>query len=490
MDESDEVCPKHINCTSRPGKESFDIGLLPTYLSLSSSSLSCLGSLLILLAYVVLKDMRTGAQKVITLLAIADFFTAFGYIIGGVNYLQHFGGTNAASCKRFNTICEIQSFITTWSSMCSFWWTSILAFYFFLVLVFNRSSLAAKLVPVYNVLAWLGPLTIVLPLLLTDNLGYAPYVASNWCYIKDKDYATQSLGHSRKVTALLFVGGKLWEIMTYVWISVLYIMIRIKVSSQPQRAKTINIAGRVDVRLLAIPILFIVCRMWGTLQFFFSLSVSSQIHHGCVTSAIHWAFRLFGYFQAVGDGAQGWCNAILYIFLSPTIRRRLIVDPCNQCINTTIDRAAVLLETDTRSHTAGHSEQSLERTNLIEKRKNTERQNRHNGAKNLRFKDAGAKRGGHYGATDGSSDTTYHSFSADDNSDSSHSERAPLRRHGAEEQSRNVQSRTVTSKVKAAEQVGFRETGRGTVADLYDSQTERSSHFSTVSHSPETRDLR
>ena len=232
MDESDEVCPKQINCTSRPGKESFDIGLLPTYLSLSSSSLSCLGSLLILLAYVVLKDMRTGAQKVITLLAIADFFTAFGYIIGGVNYKRHFGLTDAASCKRFNTICEIQSFITTWSSMCSFWWTSILAFYFFLVLVFNRSSLAAKLVPVYNVLAWLGPLTIVLPLLMTDNLGYAPYVASNWCYIKDKDYATQSLGHSRKVTALLFVGGKLWEIMTYVWISVLYIMIRIKVSSQ------------------------------------------------------------------------------------------------------------------------------------------------------------------------------------------------------------------------------------------------------------------
>ena len=67
-----------------------------------------------------------------------------------------------------------------------------------------------------------------------------------------------------------------------------------------QRVKIMNVApkaGRVDVRLLAIPVFYIVCRMWGTLQFFFSLSVSSQIHDGCVTSGIHWAFRLFGYFQ-------------------------------------------------------------------------------------------------------------------------------------------------------------------------------------------------
>jgi len=29
------------------------------------------------------------------------------------------------------------------------------------------------------------------------------------------------------------------------------------------------------------------------------------------------------YIQAIGGGGQGWANAILYIFLSPTIRYRL-----------------------------------------------------------------------------------------------------------------------------------------------------------------------
>ena len=30
-------------------------------------------------------------------------------------------------------------------------------------------------------------------------------------------------------------------------------------------------------------------------------------------------------FQSIGDGGQGWCNAILYILFSPNIRRRLVL---------------------------------------------------------------------------------------------------------------------------------------------------------------------
>ena len=52
--------------------------------------------------------------------------------------------------------------------------------------------------------------------------------------------------------------------------------------------------------------------------------------------------------QSVGDGAQGWCNALLYIVLSPKIRQRLIrllLSPICNCLydatrllqNTTVD---------------------------------------------------------------------------------------------------------------------------------------------------------
>ena len=225
------VCPTVINCTKSSGLVSFDVGRVPSYLSLTSSSLSCTGSLLILLAYFTLKDIRTGAQKVITLLAIADFFTAFGYIIGSVNFLTHFNHTaGSESCKVFTEICEVQSFVTTWSTMCSYCWTCFLAFYFFLVLVFNKATLAAKLIPLYNIVSWLGPLLVVLPLLVTGNLGYAPYVASNWCYIKDTQYNTAHLLKKPKVIAFLFLGGKFWEIISYGIVMVLYLCIKIYLS--------------------------------------------------------------------------------------------------------------------------------------------------------------------------------------------------------------------------------------------------------------------
>ncbi len=219
------TCPKTFPCELP--LTSFDIGRVPSYVSLVSSSLSCLGSVLIVLAYVMLKDMRTGAQAIVTLLAIADFFTAFGYIIGGVNFLGHFDVKSGSRCELFENLCTIQSFITTWSTMSSYSWTCILAFYFFLVIVRGRAHLAARLIPVYNVIAWVGPLTIMLPLLVKDKLGYAPYVASNWCYIKDS--ASGRLKDSGKTILLILVAGKLWEIFTYVFIMVIYISIKVHI---------------------------------------------------------------------------------------------------------------------------------------------------------------------------------------------------------------------------------------------------------------------
>ena len=37
------------------------------------------------------------------------------------------------------------------------------------------------------------------------------------------------------------------------------------------------------------------------------------------------------FYQAIGDGGQGWGNAILYIFLSPVIRQRLLGEWCGRC---------------------------------------------------------------------------------------------------------------------------------------------------------------
>ena len=109
--EEDTHCPEVQQC--HDGLVSFDIGRVPSYLNLVSSSLSCLGSVLIVFTYCVLRDMRTGAQTVITLLAIADFFTAFGYIIGSSNFIVAFDSKDKTRCAIFTSICEVQRVITT-----------------------------------------------------------------------------------------------------------------------------------------------------------------------------------------------------------------------------------------------------------------------------------------------------------------------------------------------------------------------------------------
>ncbi len=219
---ADITCPGEFHCNG--SLVSFDIGAAPSYITIISSLFSILGSLLILAAYAQLRDLRTGAQKIITLLALADLVSAAGYIVGSANFLAHFNKDHG--CDTFFTLCEIQASFTTWSSICSFFWTVILAVYFYVVMVGNKGTLAAALLPLYNVVAWGIPLLIVVPLAALRKLGYAPYAASNWCFVKDENYSAK-LSNSGLTVAIIFLAGKLWEILTYIIVSAIFILIRL-----------------------------------------------------------------------------------------------------------------------------------------------------------------------------------------------------------------------------------------------------------------------
>ena len=153
------------------------------------------------------------------------------YLFGSANYISHYEGPeNSAWCEQFNVICQIQSFITTTSSLSSFAWTSILALYLYLVIVKSKLGLAKRLMPLFHIVAWLLLLIITLPLLFKQKLGYSPYAASNWCFVKDylpnndPKYLCGKLNY--EVILLVLVGGKAWEIATYVLVIVLYTAIK------------------------------------------------------------------------------------------------------------------------------------------------------------------------------------------------------------------------------------------------------------------------
>ena len=207
----------YSNCTEGKG---FSSGSnVPTYFSLLSCSLSCLGSLLIFISYFALKGIRNVAQKIITVLAVADLFTALGYILAGWNFLAN----KSKNCGRFVDVCEVQSFITSWSSLSSFGWSCALALHFYLLLTVKRKSKLLTLFNWENVVFWLAPLLVLVPLLVTNQLGYSHLAVSNWCFIH---YAEKRPWIAEM--ALVLLAGKFWEILSYFFVIIAYALTRRK----------------------------------------------------------------------------------------------------------------------------------------------------------------------------------------------------------------------------------------------------------------------
>ena len=183
----------------------------------------------------------------ITFLAIADFITAFGYIFGSVNYLVHFKRpVGSMECATFKEICEIQSFITSSSSVSSFLWTTALALYLYITLVHSKIVLANKLMPYFHVIGWGFPILLCFPLLATHTLGYSPVAVSTWCYIHES-YTNVAEPISVKTIALVFVAGKFWEILTYIVIIVLYVSIKCYVRKEVREREYVRLCVYVCV---------------------------------------------------------------------------------------------------------------------------------------------------------------------------------------------------------------------------------------------------
>ena len=67
----------------------------------------------------------------------------------------------------------------------------------------------------------------------------------------------------------------------------------------------------VHKRLLYIPLFFLVLRMWGTLQLFFSLAVAQQNQNGCIPKPTQTVFFIFGIFQVMGNVYGRWVASYL-----------------------------------------------------------------------------------------------------------------------------------------------------------------------------------
>ena len=235
MNSSDPVsfstssCPALFGGWCRtPGWTKPSFGYVPAYVSIVSCSASCVGSALLVAAYLLFRDVRTGLRKIVTYLAVADLVTASGYLLGNVNFIYYkrrLVEDEIGACYVFDTVCQIQAYITSWSSLSSFAWTAILAAYLYSVLVRGDCRTPSKHFPLYHVFSWGAPMTVMLPLLCTGKLGYSLFAAGGWCFINSGDVSESGVvtnDLSLEVIALILVGGKAVEVLTYIIVIVFY----------------------------------------------------------------------------------------------------------------------------------------------------------------------------------------------------------------------------------------------------------------------------
>ena len=205
------------------------------YITIASSSASILGCSLIILTYLMWRDIRTVARTIVVFLAVADLLTAMGYLFGAIVFIHFQPDTNITSM--YQRLCEAQSFITTVFPISSFLWTAHLAIYLFMTIVLQKNQLAKKLGIFFHLTAWGIPLLACIPALIADQLGNGSSRTSiTWCFVRYNSTYPGSQAEYRQRLAKYYgfelLCGKFWEILTYVIALVLYVTVKISIYRQ------------------------------------------------------------------------------------------------------------------------------------------------------------------------------------------------------------------------------------------------------------------
>ena len=198
-----------------------------------STSLSICGCFIIFVAHVCWKDVRSTSRKILLFITIADLLTAVGYLSG-----QRLTETWEHGCK-------FQSFITTTSSMISFYWTSCMALYLYAVSIKANYDLGKRIIFVFHCVSWPVPILISLVALLAHQLGSACHNTgtAHWCWIKEdcvSSNETRTTSQHYQTVAWMLLTGKLWEIISYIVIIIVYTRIFMYVRKQRKLVRIVK----------------------------------------------------------------------------------------------------------------------------------------------------------------------------------------------------------------------------------------------------------
>lgn len=187
-----------------------------------TSTLSALGSMLIILLYVCYPELRTTARYILVHLSIADFGTALSNLIGEVVLFDNYYSmsTHNFTNRAIERFCVVQAFSAVYFTLSSCLWTLHLAFFMY-ILIMGKKTTFKNVYLVFSYLFCYGmPLLVCVWLVCTERLGYAPYDSAGWCTLRSRPMRNYH-GKRQDKFGTLF-GYDLWILLTCICILTIY----------------------------------------------------------------------------------------------------------------------------------------------------------------------------------------------------------------------------------------------------------------------------
>lgn len=237
--------------------------------------------------------------------------------------------TNVSACYPVaDPSCIGQSFVTTWFSMSSFFWTTIIAFHLFWTYDDSGKNVWKRNI-VYHVSSWVVPFIITLVAKQMKVLGSDLSVGSGaWCWIS-------ACLSQKERTIWMTVSGKGWEILMYFASFAFYLLIKWrKIRKRQHQKKVINPNVRYrytnlettahndgntheDIRFLLLWLIEVALRMSGTIRFFIAAIQRHTDKKFLIYKPID---GILLHIQSFGDSAQAFCSFLLFCLLDKKTR--------------------------------------------------------------------------------------------------------------------------------------------------------------------------
>ena len=312
-------CP-NITTDSSNGTCIFNYHASLVSVGLTSSILSILGAFFIILTYILFKELRTKARFVLLMIAISDLVNSIAYIFAfvytakNVYYSLCYENKPTAELQ----LCAIQSATNMFATLTSNCWTCVLGIHI-TCLFFSRNYLDNKWVMgLAHTICWICSFILVAFSYGFGRLGPgAQSVNVGWCFVSNytiRHESVDSLDHA----LIEFFISKFWESVTVFILAIVYTVSACKLCHFNYKNRQCwAFTERHDYRLIWIPVVYLLLRLWGNIRWFLEITRHSTFN-SCPKLDI-----VFAFLQVVGDTGQGWANGILYIIFNQAMRKRI-----------------------------------------------------------------------------------------------------------------------------------------------------------------------